>query len=553
MRATSMIGVPSPQLQTNFKEKLSETNMATFELNSLMIRGDFGISDNYSNYNKDNEKEKLLKELNKGYENQRQIITNEITKLLSHKNMHHQIIELTHCLKELDDTYSMNVIAINQMYQHHKITIAKHHKLVQREFVKQRKKINQNVALKYVEYMEQQMNVDQIDDDLEEEDDNDIDINIEASSNQTMPRLENTNFIIINNEEDVDMNLLKDYDESKTNANESEKNDIKINNDKQERESEEDENDIIYNYECNICDIQFENKQSLKSHQLSAHKTKVIEYQCREGCDDKFDTPSKRTKHEKNLHIGWKCKLCHKNCKSQDQLSDHKAVHYRRYRGNIKELGICRDINNYPLKIWPNINDRLLSAFGKPYRNLCIANISGDKKVYNKWAADINIITNLLGVQCLALSPVGSRAIALNENNGYMAVLESDNIMVLHQDEGGSFVISAKIQLMDSQKINTFISGGKGKRSRIRFIGSNIYVFNSITYKIQHYVFDEKLNQIIFKSEIVDNYFRGTDVQDIIVTADYLIVLFDRWLGIYLLRPSLTWYHVCCSIKIRFI
>ena len=51
-----------------------------------------------------------------------------------------------------------------------------------------------------------------------------------------------------------------------------------------------------------------------------------------------------------------------------------------------------------------------------------------------------------------------------------------------------------------------------------------------------------------------DEYFKEARVVDFLVVkrdaednkSDLLMILFDKWVGIYTVYPELAWYHVCC-------
>eukprot|EP01084_Bolivina_argentea_P275585 470026_1 len=60
-------------------------------------------------------------------------------------------------------------------------------------------------------------------------------------------------------------------------------------------------------YQCHHCSRSFNSKYRLKEH-LNTH-TGETPHKCRH-CHEMFGSTSKRNKHEKNKHIGWKCRYC---------------------------------------------------------------------------------------------------------------------------------------------------------------------------------------------------------------------------------------------------
>ena len=73
-------------------------------------------SEGQCNHNHLSEKSNIIREMKIDYLQQRQLITNSITKMMQHDNKHNELIELVNCLRELDCNYKKYLKSIRNNY-----------------------------------------------------------------------------------------------------------------------------------------------------------------------------------------------------------------------------------------------------------------------------------------------------------------------------------------------------------------------------------------------------------------------------------------------------
>eukprot|EP01084_Bolivina_argentea_P103344 185116_1 len=197
------------------------------------------------------------------------------------------------------------------------------------------------------------------------------------------------------------------------------------------------------------------------------------------------------------------------------------------YHGNLNLMGNVKSVDAYPnLKDIKSTNKRLLNIFGAPYKIKTSQN--------NNFLVRTDSYC-VMKTDSVVESAAGTRCVALNEETGYMAMASTDKLFVFKPCGGYEMVLKAFV----CDKTNAIGCGD----ARVRFVGDEIYVFHPNLFKIFVYLFDEKRATISFMQEIYESYFVDAQIKDFVVTKEALIVLFDRWLGIYRLYPSLEWYH----------
>ena len=97
--------------------------------------------------------------------------------------------------------------------------------------------------------------------------------------------------------------------------------------------------------------------------------------------------------------------------------------------------------------------------------------------------------------------------------------------------------LRARYQFTEEQKLN----GEDVQNSRIRFVGESIFVWSFARSRV--YSFKISYNSIILVDVIRDKYFKDSQTMDVAITDNLLILLFDRWCGVYKLYPKFEWYH----------
>ena len=97
--------------------------------------------------------------------------------------------------------------------------------------------------------------------------------------------------------------------------------------------------------------------------------------------------------------------------------------------------------------------------------------------------------------------------------------------------------LKARYQFTEEQKLN----GEDVQNSRIRFVGESIFVWSFARSRV--YSFKISYNSIILVDVIKDKYFKDSQTMDVAITDNLLILLFDRWCGVYKLYPKFEWYH----------
>ena len=203
-----------------------------------------------------------------------------------------------------------------------------------------------------------------------------------------------------------------------------------------------------------------------------------------------------------------------------------------------------------PVEIYPYTqskhppNPKLLSLFGQPYR------ITHHSSAVLSWEASnierLGIIFKtdsnfaLTGSLHLRGARVGSRTVALNQHNGYIATLDysPDNYMIVNilKWVGSNSLVSLSTFETD------ITTDPFAHNCRIRFFADDIYIFDPTSYKIHHFRID-KLHKIFTRRVLHDTYFAAASVQDVMITDSLLIILFSGWVGLYTL-DEFEWCHV---------
>merc|ERR1719361_113936 len=219
---------------------------------------------------------------------------------------------------------------------------------------------------------------------------------------------------------------------------------------------------------------------------------------------------------------------------------------------------------NYPVvDAKQKINKRLIEILDKPYRILFDANLHSDW-MKNEWNLQSQVAHGLMTVAMakqsdVYLLPYGPHSICINERNGYIAQMIVGHLVVYKPQSSNSIALVAQVNLATLTLKQGLVTFNKvdcdlshiipGRRDvRVRYVGQNIYVFNPNSYRIHHFALDEAENKIDFVQTLYDPYFTESKIKDVLVTDELLIILFDRWLGIYKLYPF-EWYHAISFSK----
>eukprot|EP00484_Ammonia_sp_Unknown_P028018 CAMPEP_0197047432 /NCGR_PEP_ID=MMETSP1384-20130603/22943_1 /TAXON_ID=29189 /ORGANISM="Ammonia sp." /LENGTH=1300 /DNA_ID=CAMNT_0042479351 /DNA_START=77 /DNA_END=3979 /DNA_ORIENTATION=- len=240
-----------------------------------------------------------------------------------------------------------------------------------------------------------------------------------------------------------------------------------------------------------------------------------------------------------------------------DRHKDEDGQKYRHdYHSSVTHMGTRKNHTQYPVfgsaKILMNM--RLVRVFGATYRNSCIASTA-----QNEWNAQISLHHGLVPVQCthalqrevMYLKSFGTRSVAIHAETGWVAMIGQGKltqfIVVFEPKGAGSFVVHTIYEMPKAEQIGS--AWFDAEMCRIRFVGENIYVFNYAKFTVLQFYFDRESHALQLNSQIYDSYFSQAQVKDVLITKDVLIILFDRWLGVYKLYPRLEWYHAVAYSK----
>ncbi len=116
--------------------------------------------------------------------------------------------------------------------------------------------------------------------------------------------------------------------------------------------------------------------------------------------------------------------------------------------------------------------------------------------------------------------------------------MSSNYIWVFKPNGGLEFKLIARYEFTQEQKLrNEDINN-----SRIRFLDNNIFVWSFSRSRV--YSFKLSYNSIILVDVIKDKYFKDSQTMDVAITNNLLILLFDRWCGVYKLYPKFELYNM---------
>merc|ERR1712228_104057 len=216
----------------------------------------------------------------------------------------------------------------------------------------------------------------------------------------------------------------------------------------------------------------------------------------------------------------------------------HKAPKPRLPR--IQNIGIARNFEQYPSKL-DNVHyeKQLLKIFGKPFQNKLLS-----KEFRNAWTVDCNLAHSRIewcsysdAATKFANEAIVERGFAINQKNGWIATMSAEYIWIFEHIGYSQFKLNARYQLNEEQKLKS----EDITNSRIRFINDSVFVWSFARSRIL--CFKLYSNTLILVDVIKDKYFKTSHTMDIAVTDNLLIILFDRWLGVYKRYPKFEWYH----------
>ena len=197
-----------------------------------------------------------------------------------------------------------------------------------------------------------------------------------------------------------------------------------------------------------------------------------------------------------------------------------------------KRFGFATKIDTYPT-CNGKPEKRLEDIFGKPHRNRLLM-----KDVKNVWADECNILYSRIDfIPKCDVSNMVDRGFAFNQHNGCISLMTTDCIYVYKPLNGRGFVLHSEYKLPEECKLK----GNDIKYARIRFLNDLIFVWSYDQSCVYSYKVGN--DSIYLLNKYQDKYFKDSKTIDIAVTDELLILLFDRWCGIYKLYPKLEWYH----------
>eukprot|EP01084_Bolivina_argentea_P175824 304398_1 len=221
---------------------------------------------------------------------------------------------------------------------------------------------------------------------------------------------------------------------------------------------------------------------------------------------------------------------------------------------DFDKIGLSMYIDKYPQSPHKDIKyeQRLVDIFGMPYRNKLWLETNENKwnNSHNKmllsssnWYSNNEKNLNNLHVQFL-YSKCINRGFAINARNGWVVSVSLNNMYVF-KPNGSCFKLETMLKFSDACGCPV-LSEIDNINGRVRFVNNDIYLFVYSIATIYKFVLNKNINNkcvIELRDTKKNKYFRDSRTVDIVVTDKLLILLFDRWLGVYQLYPKLQWYH----------
>merc|ERR1719204_1649634 len=197
-------------------------------------------------------------------------------------------------------------------------------------------------------------------------------------------------------------------------------------------------------------------------------------------------------------------------------------------------------------------NQRQVAVFGPVFRNtLWIKDhdsrcpSSGHMRVLQ---SPLSVANDIRISSTTTMSSHWRRGLAINQETGWLAFIALHDLsaewhttlrIMVFEPQSSTFALKAMSEPLDLP-LDEDIEHG-----RIRFVGDCIYVFSPARFTVSIYKFDAQTNTVAFSRRVHDPYWTEALPVDMVVTADgkELIFVFNRWLGVYRLKPRFDWYH----------
>eukprot|EP01084_Bolivina_argentea_P061260 111957_1 len=256
-----------------------------------------------------------------------------------------------------------------------------------------------------------------------------------------------------------------------------------------------------------------------------------MSFRCQACLEQKPRSAFTRSQLKNNKHNS-RCRKCiqhGKNKKKKQYLIRHKINQVKTW--NIVQIKLL-NVDEYPPTITSanKYEPRLCDIFGTPFRNKLLT-----KNKKNSWSID-NLLHSHITLKFINEKNV-RRGFSLNQTNGFIAILSLCHISVYAPVCSWKFALIARYTFTKKQQLYHV----DHQYSRIRYVHNLIFIWSYSKCII--YVFKLKENSIVLDYIMHDKYFKESETVDIAIMDDLLIILFDRWCGIYKLYPTLEWYH----------
>lgn len=231
------------------------------------------------------------------------------------------------------------------------------------------------------------------------------------------------------------------------------------------------------------------------------------------------------------------------NQKKKQNNNNKQVQNYNKpvRKPRLGNIGVARDHDSYPAKsvLDSEIEARLRTVFGNPHRNQLLC-----KEKKNTWTLDCNLSHSRVewasyskDAQKFVTEELVGRGFAVNQRTGWIATMSINYIWVFEPYGCMGYKLKARYEFTEEQKLK----GEDVQNSRIRYINNSIFVWSFARSRV--YSFKVSFNSIILVDVIRDKYFKDSQTMDVAITDDLLILLFDRWCGVYKLYPKFEWYH----------
>jgi len=208
---------------------------------------------------------------------------------------------------------------------------------------------------------------------------------------------------------------------------------------------------------------------------------------------------------------------------------------------NLQKFGKVSSIKNYLDETsFKKCNDRLINLFGYPYRNKYMTDNPVKPTQMDYMTSDVSLSWNNVPLRAEPIK------IAFNVCNGNLAeVDEKTDLMKIYVSKGLDW--EEKIVC----KLNEF---NVTDQTVIKYYKDKVYLYNKHSSRIHWYLVDleSNNNSCIYGGSLEDEYMSQVKAIDMDFVDDLLIILFNKWVGIYqinLNKAELNWMHAVSFAK----